>query len=758
MTTYLYDILIEGSDAVGGTPKLLLLQTCAPNFLYKRGTVGAWYEQHLQVIQKKPYIDVDKDNIDKQIPLVYFSIFSGTNPPQENYYPYITSIYYITHLATALPESLNDLNLADFDNKHQDLMSIIRYFRREVVQKTSTELKAYIPQEDLIDHYDAVLFACKFEPIQAIYEEYMRRIRDLKKKQFLSFFLQNHPGIQHKAGVPLGGTFIVVYHDNPAPVLTDTGLTISETGAVTPRSAAAEINTAALAEAFARIGALPEFLANPDIRFLLGTFTGQIPDLDIALPPAAGDEVNQIIDATINELADGTVIADFFLPYLCCADGSSVQYVLPVPPLGLTVELGCTDPSGTAEATLTPQGGMAPITYQLDNQPFRALTGTIPLTVGPHTLIIRDSAGAESAPQSLTVPEPLTIGAETYTDDVAANTYTVHFDISGGTPPYTANTGAVTGSTYTSQPVNSGGSIRVTVTDSVGCTVSQGFTHTVKEPCNLPCDGQSRRCAYRLWLQPPFDGAPYEDYTRRDIVRFRFNGEVIEIHDANSLLRIPRAQLNGDFHNAIGGAVKILNEAINRALIDKFGDEGNNRLVITYEPSTPGPFALLWIEYFVCETFTIEFDFSFAKPTPTFALTMRYTNETDANGAAFDGAIFINRRLNNQETRVPAFDCSERNQCDGTDYIPLCDGHDPDLTLNIERLENNQFRFTGKVTNMDENDIIAWVWDVFVAQSSQPLYEGQTVVVQVLNQAGPVRLMAITQKGCFGVAFGNLGQ
>ncbi len=35
-------------------------------------------------------------------------------------------------------------------------------------------------------------------------------------KNSLQNFLKNHPGVQHKAGVPLGGTFILVYHnDNP---------------------------------------------------------------------------------------------------------------------------------------------------------------------------------------------------------------------------------------------------------------------------------------------------------------------------------------------------------------------------------------------------------------------------------------------------------------------------------------------------------------------------------------------------------------
>lgn len=183
-----------------------------------------------------------------------------------------------------------------------------------------------------------------------------------------------------------------------------------------------------------------------------------------------------------------------------------MQYVLPTPPLGLTVELGCTTPNDTAEATLTPQGGMAPFTYQLDNQPFRALTGTLQLTVGDHTLLIRDSAGAESAPQSITVPEPLRIGAETYTDDATTRRYTVRFAIAGGTPPYTASGGMIDAGTFTSPSVISGDTITATITDGAGCAVSKDFTHTVPFPpldltVELGCTAPNGRAEVKLTAQ-----------------------------------------------------------------------------------------------------------------------------------------------------------------------------------------------------------------------------------------------------------------
>jgi hypothetical protein len=137
---------------------------------------------------------------------------------------------------------------------------------------------------------------------------------------------------------------------------------------------------------------------------------------------------------------------------------------------------------------------------------------------------------------------------------------------------------------------------------------------------------------------------------------------------------------------------------------------------------------------------------------------MRYTNEPAATGAAFDGAVFINRRLGNAETRVPAFDCSERNQCTGSDYKRLCVGPDPEPQFDIGRLENNRFSLKGNVGNIPASEVIAWVWDVFTAQPTEPFYEGDRVETQLQNPRGLVRLTTITQKGCFGFAQQDIPQ
>lgn len=757
---YLYGVALDRTVAslVGGTPKLPLLKRYSPNFFYGDSTVGAWYEKYLALLQGRPYIDVDQANVDQNAVLtVYCVLFAGTTDlPQKNF-AHVVSIYYLTKLAEVLPASLDALGFADFQNKYQDLMGLIRFFRSEAVANISAEFKNFIPQEDLIDHFDEVLFSCKLEPIRAIHEEYVRRLREVKQKQFFSMFLRDHPGIQHKAGVPLGGTFILVYHEEPASLKKDVDLEAIKavTSVAIPIGRKAMVAREALSGALSRMSKKAEYAEDADIKLLFGALTGRVPDFKKTSGPLS--DADKIIDATVGELADGTVIADFFLPYLCCSGCPSVQFVLPKIAPTFTVQMACTSPNNQAEVTVTPKGGEGPYSYRLgDADVFLPLTGTLMLPVGTHTLVIQDSAGTESAPRSLTVPAPLTLEKETYIDNVVAKMYQVRFLISGGTAPYQAETGTVVASAFTSLSVTSGEAVVANITDSVGCKVSREFRHTV---CDLPCGGVSHRCAYRLWLQSPIGEASYKAYQQEgEAVKLRFNGTNIELHGTNAILQAETAQLNGSFENTIAGIVKKLNAVLNQALVTALGPQGKNRLVLGYEQAPTDPFGVLWIEHFVCETFSIEFNFSFAKPSPKFSLIWRYTNEPDATGAPFTGAIMINRMLNNKETRIPAFDCSERNQCLGSEYKKLCDGPDPKTEVTIEQNEGKRFTFAGKVNNMQETEIIGWVWDAPIAQPTEPFYEGQKVEAQLLKPGGLVRLTAITKKGCFSFVQKNIEQ
>jgi hypothetical protein len=734
---YFYDLPVASSELPGGAPQLPLLKKCAPNFRVKAGTVGAWYEQYVTLFQSRPYIDIDQSKVDgNEVLTVYCALFTGTSGlPAENYV-HVVSVYYLTRLADLLPDGLDELAFADFQNKYQDLLGLIRFFRSDARKSVSPELEKFIPQEDLIDHCDHLLFSCKLAPARAIHEEYVNRIRQIKQKQFLSVFLQKHPGIQHKAGVPLGGTFIVVYHEEPKAQVVDAGRQMGEIGARiagTSVSGRGKASPEVLSGAFKRIRVNPKLAADPDVRIILGALTGQVPDFDIVVPPARGDKAARIIAAAVDELSDGTVVADFFLPYLCCSDCPPVQYVLPLPPLGLSVALGCTDPETlTAEATLTPQGGMAPMTYKLDEQPFKELTGKIVLPVGPHTLVIRDSSGAESAPQSLTVPEPLTIGAASYTDDVPAQTYRVSFTVSGGTPPYVSDFGAVSGTAYTSESVKSGDEFGVTIGDSVGCKRSEKFIHTVPPPCDLPCDGKARRCGYRFWLPPPEQKRPYNIYNA-DVAELHFigpEGMSIDLSsDVKQIIQASPDDLNNDFTRVVESWLSNINE-----LIFKVTDR-MNWLQLSYSKDPRDSVGTLWIEYFECLDFELHILCRFRRSESLEELDTFYTPS---------GTL-----IKNLEVKMPPYNCVEINKCDPRHTIVnRC--KEVDLALEIMKKVGNRGRTASlAVAPSGLDQLVAYLWEV---QDGIPALTNQQEATVSFEQMEPttkiIRLTAFTKEGC----------
>ncbi len=118
--------------------------------------------------------------------------------------------------------------------------------------------------EDLIDHLDDVILSCKKGPFRALYQEFTRRFEKLREQLSLNAYANTHVGLQHKAGVPVGGTFIVVYElDGP-----------------------------------------------------------------VQQPKGSGRRRGE---KRIPLIPDGKVIADFYLPYLCCSDCCGGQVIV-LPP------------------------------------------------------------------------------------------------------------------------------------------------------------------------------------------------------------------------------------------------------------------------------------------------------------------------------------------------------------------------------------------------------------------------------------------
>jgi hypothetical protein len=203
--------------------------------------------------------------------------------------------------------------------------------------------------EDIIDHMDEVVISCRKGGFRAIYQEYMKRLEEIYAKMFFSGYAKSNPGLQHKAGVPQGGTYILVYHAKPVAA----SLTLSN-----------KMKSAAKKGPFVIQGIVVDKSEKPVMGAQVreksgrkaetsvnGKFTLSLEQLPTVISVKAnGFETYEEIltspdkkkeiklkaelaeSAGVAGLATGTVIADFYLPYSCCSDCAPLQFVIQEPP------------------------------------------------------------------------------------------------------------------------------------------------------------------------------------------------------------------------------------------------------------------------------------------------------------------------------------------------------------------------------------------------------------------------------------------
>ena len=289
--------------------------------------------------------------------------------------------------------TLDKLAFDDFKNKYEDLIALVRYFRSsEIVGAVGSTLANFIPESELLDTCEAILFSCRWlGGITAIYDEYVKRIGDLEEAAIpLSSFLVDHPGIQHKAGVPSGGTFILVYHEDPAPSGTfGVPIFVEQQPDLTILGAASDVESSPGTRRCRRRPARAVPAAPPCARkrsrrrerrlsrrrsrsparrvhacrrppthqrqphaggsipisaLQLGDRSAVSRSCAARRVPGVGssdDPVSAIIAKAVAELGDQAIIADFFLPYQISCDCPACQYVLPKPLPSFTTQVGC---------------------------------------------------------------------------------------------------------------------------------------------------------------------------------------------------------------------------------------------------------------------------------------------------------------------------------------------------------------------------------------------------------------------------------
>jgi hypothetical protein len=287
-------------------------------------------------------------------------------------------------LELVMNNELADINTTELKSRNERLekeVSVISAFAILFLQKlesndqsTLSEMASDLYLDLLIFNLETILNLCFVEQVEAIKSEYNRRMAQYRLAKNFSYYFKTHGGIEHKAGVPRGGTFILVYHEerlnrfidkNALFVNKDLGnLMVSRFRDLIQQDV--PLDTLTYQTKLLQTSILykdPELY----VRFkdVLSKYIEECKDL----PEDKRKEITEILDREPKpkqfELTNGMVIADFYIPYMCCSDCPPIAYILPekpeepeAPTIKIDKNSFCSNDPAISPIIVTPQGGV----------------------------------------------------------------------------------------------------------------------------------------------------------------------------------------------------------------------------------------------------------------------------------------------------------------------------------------------------------------------------------------------------------------
>ena len=184
----------------------------------------------------------------------------------------------------------------------------------------------------IIDELSLLTNICIEERLQVLTTEYAARLANYQQQLTFLNYYKNHPGLEHKGGVPKGGTFVLVYHSGAA----DTSITNANSAFAANTNIRTDIAVNTMVDTSVSRETISPALANLDDSTLnlIASFVNDCNDAPPATKQTIAGILNRIPPRRINpgySIPDGAIIADFYIPYLCCSDCPPVAYVLPDP-------------------------------------------------------------------------------------------------------------------------------------------------------------------------------------------------------------------------------------------------------------------------------------------------------------------------------------------------------------------------------------------------------------------------------------------
>ena len=198
-----------------------------------------------------------------------------------------------------------------------------RYQNIELTQSLKLFMDLLINQLSLV--------CCSGKKLEILFEEISKRKESILIRLQLAKFIEKHPGLEHKAGVQPGGTFVLVYlnkiQTEPSRDVSVGRFDVAENLIVAGTKSSSTKETA---NRISELEKYTEFLKKENLA----------KDEILRVEAVIKDERARLVGKLLAEadIPNNTVIADFSLPYLCCSDCAPVNFIIQKPPAKLQLE------------------------------------------------------------------------------------------------------------------------------------------------------------------------------------------------------------------------------------------------------------------------------------------------------------------------------------------------------------------------------------------------------------------------------------
>ncbi|MDZ7695042.1 MAG: hypothetical protein U5K69_28645 [Balneolaceae bacterium] len=133
-----------------------------------------------------------------------------------------------------LPKKLENIVIDEIEAAYNRVIQTAEEYKKQLRESEENQEQLEGKEQTIIYRLDKLIYSCSIKKLKELYRIYGDRVEKAQMMNRFSDFAKRHSGMEHLAGVPKGGTFVVVYIDrNEEPLnrdIQDVGASLSALG------------------------------------------------------------------------------------------------------------------------------------------------------------------------------------------------------------------------------------------------------------------------------------------------------------------------------------------------------------------------------------------------------------------------------------------------------------------------------------------------------------------------------------------------